>query len=113
MNKVRKWYEWTGDEVEEFLAHYNAVGLGELADKVIEIATRERPKIERRYLNPVEMMQWLADHGYEYCGQGTWRLGDRSRLCVVFEGDMWKYCGLPVGGNTFMWRPEWIKEVEV
>jgi hypothetical protein len=64
----------------------------------------------RKYLDPVSMMQWLVDHGYEPCAEG-WD----SPKDLIFNNIMWQYCGKPVGtfgSDRWNWLDEWIEEVE-
>lgn len=75
---------------------------------------KPKPKTERRYLTPVKMMQWLVDHGYYPNSKGCWISTNGESL--TFTPEMWKYCGSrvePHDALDWIWRPEWIEEVEV
>jgi len=67
------------------------------------------PTTDRRYKGPVEIMQWLVDHGYAVSHHGHWfKPGN-----INFLHTMWQYCGTPVWTNNCNWHPEWIEEVEI
>lgn len=68
------------------------------------------PKTERRYRDPVEIMQWLVNHGYRADDEGAWV---KEYDIYIFLPNMWKHCGNREGDNRYKWHPEWIKEVEV
>ena len=79
----------------------------------------EPTRTEKKVKGAVEIMEWLVSNDYTVGKDGNWRPTAKSPSDLVWNVNMWQYCGkdpeadLNRDGGAWNYYSDWLEEIEV